>query len=243
MNNKTILITGGSSGIGLELAKHFLELDNTVIICAKSNEKLEGIKKKYPQIIIYQCDLVNENEIKNLYDWTVKKHPKIDILINNAGFRYQQKDINKENFLEKLDLEFKTNFVASVYLSELFLEDFKSKKDSSMIFITSGLIYAPKVDYPFYNATKSALHSYIKTLRYQSPTVNIVEVMMTLVDTPFHNNNAPKNAISPKDAVDELIKSLKSNKKEIRIGKVKLLYWVAKFFPNLAMKIINKGNK
>jgi len=240
MNNKTVLITGGSSGIGLELATQLLESNNTIIICGKSSEKLEAVKEKFPQIITYQCDLVNATEIKNFYHWTIENYPQIDTLINNAGFRHQQKDINKENFLEKLELEFKTNFVASLYLSELFLEHFKHKKETSIIFITSGLIYAPKVDYPFYNASKTALHSYIKSLRYQNPSIKIVEVMMTLVATPFHHNHIPKSAISTKEAVNELMKSLKSNKKEIRIGKVKLLYLVAKFFPDLAMKIINK---
>jgi uncharacterized oxidoreductase len=57
LQNNTILITGGSSGIGLELAKRLIEKNNKIIICSRSKDKLEKAKVKYPDIEIFQCDL------------------------------------------------------------------------------------------------------------------------------------------------------------------------------------------
>jgi short-subunit dehydrogenase involved in D-alanine esterification of teichoic acids len=119
---------------------------------------------------------------------------------------------------------------------------FKTQNKSSIINITTGLIYAPRAVYPIYNATKAALHSFTQVLRYQTSQlpIEIIEVMMPVVATPWHKGDVPKIAISPERAVSEMIPKIESGRKEIRIGKVQLLYVLSRIAPGFAFKKINQ---
>ena len=85
--NKTVLITGGASGIGLSLASHFVQRDSTVVICGRNKGKLEEAKARYPQITTYVCDVANSAERIAMFKWISSEFPKLNILINNAGIQ------------------------------------------------------------------------------------------------------------------------------------------------------------
>jgi len=84
-SKQTVLITGGSSGIGLALAKNFLKNDNTVIITGRNLRKLEKVKAENPKIHIFQSDVTDDVEVKLLRDNIQQKFNGLDVLINNAG--------------------------------------------------------------------------------------------------------------------------------------------------------------
>ena len=73
LSDNTVFITGGSSGIGFALAKGFLELKNTVIICGRNADKLKQVKKRFPEIHVIQCDVTNEGEVKQAFELIKKK--------------------------------------------------------------------------------------------------------------------------------------------------------------------------
>ena len=106
--------------------------------------------------------------------------------------------------------------------------------------MTTGLIYAPKVAYPFYNATKAALHSFTQVIRTQmaATELKVVEVMFPAVDTPWHEGRPPRIAIGVEQAVDEMLRGLEKNREEIHVGKAGLIHWVARIAPKFAMKKI-----
>lgn len=110
-----------------------------------------------------------------------------------------------------------------------------------IINVTTGLAYVPKAAYPFYNATKAALHSFTQVLRYQlrREQIKIVEAMFPAVDTPWHQGRAPKIAIPVEKAVSEMIEKLENGIDEKRIGKVKLIYWISRILPSFAFNKIN----
>lgn len=83
--NQTVLITGGASGIGLTLAKKFLANDNTVIITGRNLSKLEKVKKENPTIHIFQSDVTDDREVRQLSNNILEKFNGLDVLINNAG--------------------------------------------------------------------------------------------------------------------------------------------------------------
>jgi uncharacterized oxidoreductase len=95
--------------------------------------------------------------------------------------------------------------------------------------------------YPFYNATKAALHSFTQVLRWQNKDKNlkITEVMFPAVDTPWHGGNPPKIAIPVEKAITEMLKGLQKGKPEIRVGGANLLYRVSRIAPGFAMKKVN----
>src|SRR4051812_13990954 len=81
----SILVTGGSSGIGLELARCFVNLGHEVIAVSRSQEKLDKAKQSCPQLITFIADTSNENGRQALHAKIQTDFPQVDVLINNAG--------------------------------------------------------------------------------------------------------------------------------------------------------------
>ncbi|WP_138429065.1 SDR family oxidoreductase [Fodinibius saliphilus] len=241
LENNTILITGGSSGIGLELAQRLIERNNKVLICGRTADKLKLAKKKLPQIKYLQCDISKPSDCERLRNWVLEKHPDCNILINNAAIVHIENFFRDDDILDKADAEIQTNLMAPIRLSKLFAPILRNNKNPSIITITTGLVYVPRTIYPFYNATKSALHSFVQVLRSQSSDslINIIEVQFPAVDTPWHQGNPPDIAITVEEAVEKMIKGLEKGDKEIQVGKVKMLYLLSRLAPKLAFRKLN----
>lgn len=239
--NSTVIITGGSSGIGFEMCRQLIERGNKVITCSRSLEKLTTAQKQLPDLIVYQCDIAQETACKSFADWIIENHPEANVLINNAAI------VTKTNFVEdvfaseNLNKEIVTNFIAPVRLIKLLYPTLIQNPHSKIINITTGLVYVPRAVYTFYNSAKAALHSFTQVLRYQlkGQNIQVIEVLFPVVDTPWHNGNPPKIAITPEKAVLEMLKGISSNKTEIRVSKVKLLYFIYRLAPKFAFKKIN----
>lgn len=240
LQQRTILITGGSSGIGLELSKQLLAKKNTIIICGRSAEKLADAKKLLPGVHIFKCDISVHHEREQLLQYVKEYHGTCDILINNAAIVHKSRFAEDDEIVAKAEAEINTNLVAPIVLSKMFLALFSNQ--SCIINITSGLVYVPRAVYPIYNATKAGLHSFTQTLRYQMKEtgIQLVEVMMPVVDTPWHQGSPPGIAISPYKAVCEMITGIEKGRREIRIGRVKMLYALSRIAPRVAFKIINR---
>jgi len=240
--NSTVLITGGSSGIGLEISKVLIQNGNKVIICGKSNEKLVAAKKTEPKLITYQCDLSDNQECTAFARKITENHSDLNILINNAAIVNKIDFINDENAMKLAENEYITNLIAPIRLIKLLYKTISANDDSAIINITTGLIYAPRVIYPFYNSSKSALHSFTQTLRIrlQNEKTKVVEVMFPAVDTPWHQGTPPKIAISADAAVSEMIKGLEKGELEIKVGGVKILSFLSRIAPGFALKKVNE---
>lgn len=237
----TILITGGSSGLGLEMAKRFAAQGNTVIACSRSAVKLAEAQKQVPKLIAYSCDVTKPKDCERLAQWLNEKHPETNILVNNAAIVHKTKFITDDEIVEKAEHEVSTNLIAPIRLTKLLLPLLLPNDHAQIINITSGLVYVPRADYPFYNATKAALHSFTQVLRHQlkDVPVKITEVFFPAVDTPWHQGNPPKIAIPPQKAITEMFKGLVKEKEEIRVGGVKLLYRLSRLTPKFAFKKLN----
>ncbi len=242
LKNSTVLITGGSSGIGLELAKVLINDGNKVIICGKSNEKLLAAKKMLPQLVIYQCNLSDKQECNGFAQQIKEHHPDLNILINNAAIVNKIDFINNDHAIELAEIEYQTNLIAPIRLIKLLYATISAHESSAIVNITTGLIYAPRVIYPFYNSSKSALHSFTQTLRIRlkDSKTKVIEVMFPAVNTPWHQGTPPKIAISTAVAVAEMIKGIEKGKSEIRVGGSKLLYVMSRLAPSFALKKVNE---
>lgn len=241
ISNSTVIITGGSSGIGFEMCKQLFARGNKIITCSRSLEKLKIAQKQLPDLTIYQCDITKESESSAFVDWIRINHPEANVLINNAAIVTSTNFIDDELILEKMNDEISTNLIAPIRLIKLVYPILIKNNNPKIINITTGLVYVPRTIYTFYNATKSALHSFTQVLHEQlkNEKIKVIEVMFPAVNTPWHKGNPPKIAISPEKAVSEMLKSIAKNKVEIRIAKVKLLYILFRLFPQFAFKKIN----
>ncbi|MGE5354827.1 MAG: SDR family oxidoreductase [Deltaproteobacteria bacterium] len=241
IKNSTVLITGGSSGIGLELSKVLIQKGNKVIICGKSNEKLLAAKKLLPQLITYQCDLSDSQECADFAKRIIENHPDLNILVNNAAIVNKIDFIHDEKAVELAENEYQTNLIAPIRLIKLLYSTISANNSSAIINITTGLIYAPRFIYPFYNSSKSALHSFTQTLRIRlkDEKTKVIEVMFPAVDTPWHQGKPPKIAIGVDKAVSEMITGLEKEKSEIKVGGAKILSLISRLAPSFALKKIN----
>ena len=239
----TILITGGGSGIGLQLARALDARGHTVLICGRSEAKLREAARQLPQVATFVCDVSIEKDCLRLYDWVQQNYPECNWLINNAAIAHRGDFLQEAASLHHAKTEFQTNMLAPIRLSYLFLPHLLRQQNSRIINISTGLVYAPLRSYPFYNATKAALHSFTQVLRMQlkNKPVHICEALLPVVDTPWHKGRQPDSAISPEEAVKEMLEKIQKNKAEIRVGKVKLLYLLARLSPALASRIINRN--
>ncbi len=242
LKNNTVLITGGSSGIGLQLSKVLLQSGNKVIICGKSNEKLVVAKKLIPELITYQCDLSNSVDCADFAKKISVNHRDLNILINNAATVNKVDFFNQPDALLLAENEYQTNLLAPIRLIKLLYSTLTTNNAPAIINITTGLIYAPRVIYPFYNSSKSALHSFTQTLRLNlnNEKISVIEVMFPAVDTPWHKGTPPKIAISVEKAVAEMIKGLEKGKSEIKVGGAKILYLMSRIAPAFAIKKMNE---
>lgn len=244
VSNNKILITGGSSGIGLELAKQFLKKNNDVLICGRNLQRLQAAKQQNPELDFFQCDLAIPEECDKLVYWIQENHSNLNVLINNAAIVHKTSFLEDAFALEKANLEFQINFMAPLRLIKKLASTLHQHISPTIINITTGLVYAPRADYSYYNANKAALHSFTQVLRIQLKKRNfrVIEILLPAVNTPWHKGNPPKIAISTEKAVTMMLQELSAGKTEIKVGKVKLLHIISRISPRFALKKINSLN-
>jgi short-subunit dehydrogenase involved in D-alanine esterification of teichoic acids len=238
----TVLITGGSSGIGLALAKRFLQLKNKVIITGRNEEKLQQIKTEFPGIITFQGDFTDKSALDKLVLLMEQQYSGLNILINNAAVQYNYNFADEPGLTYKIDYEISANIAAPIKLTGLLLPLLLKNKNSAVINVSSGLFIAPKKSASVYCATKSAMHSFSKTLRYQleGTGTKVFEIIPALVDTPMATGRG-KSKITPEQLSDEFLQNFNDNKFESYIGKTKLLKFINRLSPKIADRIMKNG--
>ena len=166
LKGKTILITGGASGIGLEAAKQLLAIGAKVIITGRNQLKLDAAKKLYPAITAIQSDAGNEADAESLYH-KVKELGGVDILYNNAAVLVPPLNlgiVNKKH-IEGAAYEMEVNYLGVIRLNNLFLDMLKSRSEAAIINTTSILSQAPSLIEATYSSSKTALAFYTVSLR------------------------------------------------------------------------------
>lgn len=241
-SGNTVLITGGSSGIGLALATRFLTLNNKVIITGRNQEKLEEIQATYPDIDIFVGDLTDKRSLDDLVLFIEQQHPDLNVLVNNAAVQYNYHFIDEPNLTYKIDYEVSANLTAPLQLTGLLLPLLLKNPNSAVINVSSGLFISPKKSASVYCATKAALHSFSKTLRYQleETSIKVFEIIPALIDTPMTAGRG-KSKITAEELTDEFLRNFKADKFESYIGKTKWLRRIHRLLPKLADNIMKNG--
>jgi uncharacterized oxidoreductase len=223
-SGNTILITGGTSGIGLGFAEKFLSLGNKVIICGRREDRLKQIQSNHPEMGVKKCDVTVAAQREDLFKWIVEHYPDTNILINNAGVQLLG-DFTKPIDMDRLNTEVTTNFIAPIHLSSLFAKHLSGKPEAAIINISSGLAFAPLAFMGVYCATKAAVHSITMSLRHQlkKTSVKVFEIVPPAVDTELGGDRRDDSAQSHggmlvAEFVEEVIKAIENNIFEAAIG-------------------------
>jgi uncharacterized oxidoreductase len=227
LTGHTILITGGSSGIGLGFALEFLKHGNEIIVCGRNEARLKDVKAKHPQIHIKVCDVSIETHRIELAQWIAKNHPGTNFLVNNAGVQLNNQVAGNAD-MEKLNLEIGTNLVAPIHLNSLFIPHLKTRNESVIVNITSGLAFVPLAFMPVYCATKAAMHSYTMSLRHllKDTTVKVFEIAPPAVDTNLGSDRRTDKSqshggISIEEFLKEAMDGLTNDVYETAVGMAK----------------------
>lgn len=229
LNNNTVLITGGTAGIGLAFAEEFYKLGNKVIICGRREDRLKQLSEKYPGMLTKVSDVSKEKDRIELAEWAISNYPDLNILFNNAGIMVLY-DVTKPEESEKIYSQTETNFTAPIHLTALFSNHLKNKDNSAIINITSGLAFVPLANYPVYCATKAGLHSFTMSLRYQmrNTKTKVFEIAPPQVDTELGyqdrtDGSQSHGGISIGEFLTEAMEALKNDILEAPIANAKNL--------------------
>jgi uncharacterized oxidoreductase len=249
LKNSTILITGGTSGIGLEFVKQLTEQGAKIIVTGRNLDALNETKKKFPNIHTFGSDVSKLKDIEQLYTNITKQFPDLNIIINNAGIMRNLNLQDSSVDLENLTQEIETNLSGVIRMNHQFIPHLKTKKSSAIINISSGLAFLPFPLSPVYSATKSGIHAYSQVLRLQlkNTNINVFELAPPLTDTTLMNaftNDIDKESAGPAMKVEKMvsvaIKGILKNKFEIKPGMSKALYFMGRIAPNFFLNFMDK---
>lgn len=250
LSDHTVLITGGSSGIGLALAEGFAERGSRVLVCGRTEEKLRHAQQRVPGLVYMKADVTVEADRRRLLEWVEAEHPATDVLINNAGIQCR---VRLTDGAEAIDTgEIALNLQAPIHLTALFIPHLLRQADQgrspAIINVTSGLGYVALAATPIYGATKVGLQAFTQALRHQlrRKGIEVVDLAPPAVDTPLlkgalgPTGGAGPPAITPERFAKEALRALEKGRSEVRIGGAQMLYVLHRLAPRLAFRLLNR---
>ena len=253
--NKTILITGASSGIGEAFAKRLNELGANLILTARNEEKLNSLSKTMSNALVISGDLSKPSFPKELYDAVKNSNfPSVDILINNAGFGYSGLflDSNIENYKEMLYV----NIYSLTELTHLFLKDMLKKESGGIINISSLASFQSLPYFTVYSSSKAYVTSFTLGLyeEYRDKGIKVLAVCPGYTKTNFNKraemqNKSPATGyiMTAEAVVNQSLDAYKSGKYLIinglinRFTKIFMKLLPQRFALKISKSVIKKG--
>jgi short-subunit dehydrogenase len=253
--NKVIVITGGSEGIGKALIEALIPLGAKVATCARNHDKLYQLQMNHAGSMLHAvaCDVSKEQDCKRFIESTIKTFGGIDILINNAGIsmRALVKDVDVEVMRKVMDI----NFFGAVYCSKLALPSIIERK-GTIVGISSIAGYRGLPGRSAYSASKFALQGWLEALRIElvDSEVNVMWVSPNFVTSNIRNaaldseGKAQKEnpmdeskLMSAEECARHILEAIEKRKRSLILtftGKRTVL--LNRFFPSLTDKLIHK---
>lgn len=232
--DKTALVTGGTDGIGLEIARLMKAKGADVIVCGRREDYLATARAEGLEAIC--ADLSSADGCASFLI-ALGDRP-LDILINNAGM--------SGNFgpAEPIDLPLTDqaiflNLNAPLHLIGNLLPGLLTRSEAAIVNVTSGLAIAPRAGGPVYCATKAGLRSFTQSLRHnlRNSKVHVIEALPPVVETAMTAARQTRKMPATECAA-QIVDAIESNREEANVGIVKLLQLVHSVSPALARKIM-----
>lgn len=226
LTGNTIFITGGGSGIGRGLAEALCAKGNQVIISGRRKGVLEQVAKANPGIEFVELDIEDPQSIASVSALLVKKYPKLNVLINNAGI---MKPDGVQGVLDDAVVSsiVTTNLLGPIRMTSALIEHLKQQPEAYVIHVTSGLAFVPLATTATYSATKAALHSYALSQRYllKGTSVKVLELAPPYVQTELMRAQQASDprAMPLKEFIDETIQVLGTDAIEVLTERVGFL--------------------
>lgn len=208
LSGNTILITGGGSGIGRELARRWHDLGNTVIVAGRTRDALEETAQGYDNIQAMALDVAQPGEVERFAKEVVERFPELNAVFNNAGIM-KYEDITASRDLGDATAEVTINLLGPIRLTDALVDHLKTRENPVIVNVTSGLGFVPQPKAATYSATKAALHSYTLSLRQQlKGSIEVIELVPPGVQTELTPGQSEREGYMPLDAYIEEVMTL-----------------------------------
>jgi uncharacterized oxidoreductase len=219
LDNNTIFITGGASGIGRALAESLHKAGSKVIIASRRKELLDTVTAANPGMESVILDVSTAAGVSAAVTEAIDRFPDINVVINNAGIMQIDNAAGELDDAQASDIV-ATNLLGPIRVTSGFIELLKTKKDAVVIYVTSVLGFVPLAPTAVYSATKAAMHSFAMSQRFmlQGSGVRVLEIAPPWVQTELLNSSEEPRAMPLAPFIDQAMGELATDADEILVG-------------------------
>jgi uncharacterized oxidoreductase len=249
LHGRTVLITGGTSGIGLELARRLLERGNTVAVTGRDRRRIDQARQALPELHVFESDVGDPAAIAALYPHALAELPDLDVLVNNAGIM-RNLDLNEPRDIVDATREIDVLLRGPIQMTQQFLPHLLSRPEALIVNVSSGLAFIPFAISPVYSAAKAGLHAFTRCLRVQlaGTSVRVVELAPPGTETPlfraeFEREMKGQKAMDVKALVDKALAGIEGGKTEIRPGLANVLNTMSRLAPHFMFNQLTKMSR
>lgn len=241
LKNYTILITGGGSGIGAELAVQ-LANHNKIIVAGRNESSLKSVAEKHPNISHYTVDVSDHSSIDGLFTTLRQKGIILNAVINNAGvaevYELEKTKLSSSEIFQKIN----TNFAGAVAVTQLFIAQADRTFKNLIINITTEVAIFPVPILPLYSASKAGLSVFTQCLKVQLQKANfsVIEILPPAIDTNMARSlNNTNVSLKPGEFARNAIRAIEKQKDYAPGKNVLLLKMMRSFFPRLGLRLVD----
>ncbi|MGG0824037.1 SDR family oxidoreductase [Paenibacillus turicensis] len=255
LQSKVVVITGASSGIGADTAKLLSEEGATVILTARSLNKLEAVGSQLQGLHkIFQLDVTNDEQVASVFSQIYEQFGRVDVLINNAGygvFEYCEQT-SMDEYEDMMDV----NYLGLVRCTKAVLPHMKASRSGRIVNVASiaGKIATAKST--SYTATKHAVLGFTNALRQEvrSYGISVSSINPGPIDTPFFEladptghyvNNVKWMMLKPEVVAKAIVKAARTGKPETNMPRLasigtKLYHLFPRIADAVSYRMLNK---
>lgn len=198
LKDKAVIITGGSSGIGAELAFAFAQEGCKVSVCGRSKVKMDRLKDKFShygfELISKVVDVQDLQQLQQYIEEVSNSFGKLDILINNAGITIRKPfdQLTEDDFLSLVNTNFRATYFASAYASK----QMRKYSNGGVILNTSSFVsIIPAAGIALYSSLKAAVDKLTAVLAAElaADNIRVVSIQPGITITPMTKENCESN--------------------------------------------------
>jgi uncharacterized oxidoreductase len=249
LRQRTILITGGTSGIGFELTRQLLARGNAVIVTGRDARRLADAQRRLPGLHGVVSDVADPGAIAALHAEVTTRFPALDVLVNNAGIM-RNLDLTRPHALADVTREIDVNLRGPLQMVQQFLPHLRARGEAAIVNVSSGLAFVPLAISPVYSAAKSALHAYTRALRVQlaDSGVRVFEIApppveTRLMRTGFEAELKGAKGMAVEALASQAIAGIERGRDEIRPGLANVLKAMSRIAPEFMFRQMTRMMK
>jgi len=209
LTNRTVFIAGGTSGIGLELARRFAAAGSTVVVGGRRPDLLDGAAAE--GFATVAVDVTDQDSVDAARDAVLRDHPGLDTVVTMSGVMLPE-DLRDPAHFGATQQTVETNLLGTIRVIDAFTPHLIGRGAGTVITVTSGIAFLPFPPMPTYAASKAAVHAYSEALRVQldGTGVEVVELVPPAVATTPEVAQANPRALALDDFATEVMDLLRA---------------------------------